>query len=323
MRHAATTPEAPFFAGRGLLAALLALAVLCFAASAQAAPHTVHGIPNVYASETPVYVSDPDDILTQDDEDAITALAESLERDSGVEVVVVALKDIGEQDSREFATELFNLWGVGKKGRDNGLLILLVTEPPQRSVVFETGYGLEGDLPDALCYGIQQDYMVPYLQKNEYGAGLREGVRAVTRYLASGVVETPAPPPAASGPAAVGVLLICMVVASVLFVFGIFWCGYLLFRQTCPQCGKKRFIVRRSYTNVRNGQTLFYRYGKCISCGYEKEESNVPEEKRGTVFGRSGSGGRSRGSGGSSSRSSGRSSRGGGRSGGGGARSRF
>lgn len=57
------------------------------------------------------------------------------------------------------AHQLFNKWGVGKKGWDNGLLILVSNK--DRRVEFETGYGLVGILPDIACKQIQFEKMIP------------------------------------------------------------------------------------------------------------------------------------------------------------------
>ena len=98
-----------------------------------------------------------------------------------IEVTVVALPSIGEDIPAEFAHKHFEHWGIGKKADDNGLLILLVLD--QRKVTFATGYGLEGVLPDALCFRIQQNEMVPWFRKNDFDRGITEGVRAVTLVL--------------------------------------------------------------------------------------------------------------------------------------------
>lgn len=103
------------------------------------------------------------------------------------EVAVVILPTIGSHaaDARytpkTFATELFNLWGIGQKDKDNGLLILMVMD--ERRVEFETGYGMEGILPDALCKRIQVEYMVPKFKQGDYDAGLSAGVNATLRAI--------------------------------------------------------------------------------------------------------------------------------------------
>ena len=73
---------------------------------------------------------------------------------------------IGEEDCFNFCHQLLNKWGVGKKDKNNGLVILLVTD--QRCIQFYTGYGLEGVLPDAICKRIQTRYMIPYLKDGNW-----------------------------------------------------------------------------------------------------------------------------------------------------------
>jgi uncharacterized protein len=77
--------------------------------------------------------------------------------------------------------ELFNYWGIGKKGKDNGLLLLLVMD--QRRWEFETGYGLEGTLPDAILKRIGEDELVPNLKKKDYNAGFANVISAVTKKI--------------------------------------------------------------------------------------------------------------------------------------------
>lgn len=83
----------------------------------------------------------------------------------------------------EFGVELFNKWGIGGKDSEKGLLIVLTTAPGEREVVFNTGYGLEGALPDVYCKRIQSNVMIPYMKNGEYGSGLIAGVSAVNEIL--------------------------------------------------------------------------------------------------------------------------------------------
>ena len=140
----------------------ISLLLVGFASSIFAAKdYSIETIPNVRLSNRLNHVSNPDGIITPDDASRINQLLNVVEDSLGIEVAVVAVNSIGDQDARMFATDLFKHWGLGQKSKDNGLLIQLVTEPSQRSVVFETGYGIEGVLPDAICYRLQQRYICP------------------------------------------------------------------------------------------------------------------------------------------------------------------
>ena len=110
-------------------------------------------------------VSNPDNLLSQTTVNEINTLVDSIKRHNSSEIAVVVVNSIGDNNPKDFAHELFVLWGVGKKGIDNGLLILYVED--QHRIEFETGYGMESVLPDVVCKKIQMDYMVPYFKQKD------------------------------------------------------------------------------------------------------------------------------------------------------------
>ena len=114
----------------------------------------------------------------------INRLLDKLERDTGAEVVVVTVPSIGTDVPRDFATVLFNAWGVGKAGKDNGVLILHVID--QRRVEIETGYGAATVLTDARCKQIIDEVTIPFFKRSSFADGHFETVRAVARGLRDG-----------------------------------------------------------------------------------------------------------------------------------------
>jgi len=143
--------------------------------------YTIKSVPNPYQKNEIIYVVDPDRILTEEDSDTINQRLKTLEQATNIETVVVALPSVGQVDTREFANKLFNHWKIGKKCQDNGLLILLVID--QRKVVFEVGYGLEGNLTDAKSYRLMAEYMLPLFKQNQFSLGMTEGVEGTASYL--------------------------------------------------------------------------------------------------------------------------------------------
>ena len=101
---------------------------------------------------------------------------------TGTSVVVVTMPDIEGYEYNEYATRLYEKWGIGKKGEDKGVLILVTVK--ERKMRIETGYGVEGILPDGLCGEIRDQYMVPLLKENKYGEGLLNGTIAVSQVIA-------------------------------------------------------------------------------------------------------------------------------------------
>lgn len=142
---------------------------------------TVEQVPDPKRGTGSGYVSDPGGYLSPDAVARLNNLIASLESTSTAQIAVVLLPSIGDQVPKDFATELFEHWGIGQAGKDNGLLILVVMD--QRRVEFETGYGLEGVLPDVICYRIIMDDFVPHFRQGEYGEGLIASVDRVKTLL--------------------------------------------------------------------------------------------------------------------------------------------
>jgi len=80
-----------------------------------------------------------------------------------------------------YANELYEKWGIGKKGEDKGVLIFLVLD--QRKVRIETGYGVEGILPDGLVGNILDEQVTPLLKQGQYSEGLLNAMMLWARSL--------------------------------------------------------------------------------------------------------------------------------------------
>ncbi|MHC4379027.1 MAG: TPM domain-containing protein, partial [Planctomycetota bacterium] len=139
--------------------------MLAVAAMAQTA-YTIENLPNPKDNGSG-YVSDPDGILNAQDRSTLDALCSQLEQNSTAQVAIVIVNSIGQENPKDFATRLFNHWGIGQADVDNGLLVFSVMD--QRRTEFETGYGLEGVLPDVICYRIGMQELVPYFREGDYG----------------------------------------------------------------------------------------------------------------------------------------------------------
>jgi uncharacterized protein len=112
----------------------------------------------------------------------IAAVTGELLQKTGIPVVVVTMPDIGGAEYNAYANRLYAEWGIGKKGEDKGVLIFVTVK--ERKMRIETGYGVEGILPDGLVGEIRDRYMVPYLKEDKFGEGLLAGASAVSRIIA-------------------------------------------------------------------------------------------------------------------------------------------
>ncbi|TGN10413.1 TPM domain-containing protein [Leptospira ilyithenensis] len=116
------------------------------------------------------------------DSGAISELNERISRseaETQVEIAIVVLQSVGDNSPKEFATALFETWGIGKKGKDNGILFLHVVD--QRRLEIETGYGMESILTDIKCKRILDELVIPEFKKENFSLGMIKGLSGIQR----------------------------------------------------------------------------------------------------------------------------------------------
>ena len=130
------------------------------------------------------FVNDFADQLSQDTENRIINLGRQLEEKTGAQVVLVTINSLNGQDIDEYRNKLFEKWQIGKKGEDNGVLIVFARA--ERQLGIEVGYGLEGALPDSRVARIREDNIKPYTQEpgNDFDSGLYSGYLAIANVVA-------------------------------------------------------------------------------------------------------------------------------------------
>jgi uncharacterized protein len=140
-------------------------------------------------------VNDFAGVIPSQDASRMEGLAREVLEKTGTAVVVATVETIGDNDPADYANRLYQAWGIGKKGEDKGVLIFLAVK--ERQVRIETGYGVEGILPDGLAGEILDRYAIPRFKNGDYGGGLAETLAAVSSVVAkaAGVTLTGAPPP--------------------------------------------------------------------------------------------------------------------------------
>ncbi|MYZ49342.1 TPM domain-containing protein, partial [Propylenella binzhouense] len=153
-----------------LLAAVLVLvALLAGAASAQTFP-ALSG-----------RVVDAAGLLSPDDEAALDQLLAAQEAKSGDQVVVATVPSLEGYPIEDYGVALGRKWGIGQKGRDNGVILLVA--PNERAVRIEVGYGLEGDLTDAVSRLIIEGSILPRFRAGDFAGGIRRGVEDILAVL--------------------------------------------------------------------------------------------------------------------------------------------
>lgn len=127
------------------------------------------------------YVSNQDNILSENAYNLINQKLDSLEKVTTAQVAIVALQSSGEMDAREVSMQLFEKWKVGQKVSNNGLVLVLIVD--RREVFIRTGYGLEGAITDAKSTQIVNRIMAPYFRKGDWDNGMIAAVDEISRLI--------------------------------------------------------------------------------------------------------------------------------------------
>ena len=129
-----------------------------------------------------VAVYDQANIISSTDERRLESMIDELERKTGAEIAVVTLRSLDGGQIDDFTNRLFEKWGIGQAGKDNGLMFLCTMQ--ERKMRIEVGYGLEGALPDSKVGRIRRDAITPYFQSGNPGQGILAGVTVLSQEIA-------------------------------------------------------------------------------------------------------------------------------------------
>jgi uncharacterized protein len=162
--------------------ALLILAVVAILrAPAPALAQDDAGLPPI--PDAVGYVNDLADVLDETTEAKLEAFLDQLQRKTGAEFAILTVTTTAPETPDAYKVRVFKAWGIGKRGEDNGLLMLLARE--ERELKFETGYGLEGPLPDGLQSRIFRREMAPRFQSGDFAGGIIAGTQQCAARIAS------------------------------------------------------------------------------------------------------------------------------------------
>lgn len=135
-------------------------------------------------------VVDDAQLLSPEQEQALTARLASLEQETGDQLVVVTLPTLQDQEIADYGYQLGRHWGIGQAENDGGAL--LIVAPNERKVRIEVGYGLEGVLTDAWSALIIQNQILPAFREGDYPRGIIAGTDAIIGQLTADPAEAAA-----------------------------------------------------------------------------------------------------------------------------------
>jgi uncharacterized protein len=122
-------------------------------------------------------VTDLTGTLTTEDQAALESRLAAVEQNKGSQIAILMVPTTQPETIEQYAIRVVESWKLGRKGVDDGVLVLLAKE--DRKSRIEVGYGLEGALPDAVAKRITTDIMRPYFRQGDFYGGLTAGVNAI------------------------------------------------------------------------------------------------------------------------------------------------
>ena len=167
LREASVSAKASSGRLRFGIASVVLGASLLFAAPVFAVGYVSPGSPTGY-------VNDFAKVLSANEVQSIDAELQQFEASTSNQIAVVTVPDMNGDYIEDYAPKLFAEWGIGKKDKDNGVLLLLSTQ--EHKIRIEVGYGLEGALPDSVAQSIINNDLTPNLKAGNYDAGVTAAV---------------------------------------------------------------------------------------------------------------------------------------------------
>jgi len=132
--------------------------------------------------EPPMAVNDYGHFLEPFQKDALEQKLRNYNDSTSSAIVIVTVPDLQGYDIPQLSLKYLREWGIGTKGKNNGVLILV--SKAERKARIETGSGMEGVLPDILCKQIIDERMIPFFKQDDYYRGFDNTVDAIIQAAA-------------------------------------------------------------------------------------------------------------------------------------------
>jgi uncharacterized protein len=129
-----------------------------------------------------VRVHDEAKILSASKVQQLEAQLKQHEDSTSNQIAILIIPSLDGEVLEEYSLKVAEKWQLGKKERDNGVLLLIALE--DRKMRIEVGYGLEGALPDITCNQIIRNEIAPEFRRNNYDAGVQAGIDAIINAIA-------------------------------------------------------------------------------------------------------------------------------------------
>jgi uncharacterized protein len=151
-----------------------------------ASPALVRAVTPPIPAHPAQYVVDLAGVIDAGTRARLNGLLKDLEAKTTAQMVVLTINSLDGAPIADFSHQTAVKWGIGQKGKDNGVLITVAVKDHKYRI--EVGYGLEGPLPDSLVGSIGRQYLVPHFRKGDYAGGIAAAAAEIAKTISRGAV---------------------------------------------------------------------------------------------------------------------------------------
>jgi len=176
----------------------------------------------VFSQELPeksaTLVTDYTNTLSESDKQSLEHKLVAFDDSTSTQIAILIIKSVGNYDINDYAQKVGRNWGIGQKGKNNGLIILVALG--DRKVAIQTGYGLEGVIPDVVTHEIIQNDLKPNFKSGDYYKGLDLATDDLIKYAKGEYKSGKKPQSGGQGGGAIAAIIIIVIVILIVIFRG-------------------------------------------------------------------------------------------------------
>ena len=146
------------------------------------------GLATIPALDSPVV--DTTGTLSAADKQALQQQALDLQQRKGSQLQILMVASTSPEDIADYAQRVFQQWKLGREKINDAVLIVVAKDDHRARI--QTGYGLEGAIPDAIAWRVIQEYMVPKFRQNDFAGGIKDASAQIVKLIDGETLPQPA-----------------------------------------------------------------------------------------------------------------------------------
>ncbi|TKC04788.1 TPM domain-containing protein [Pedobacter polaris] len=168
------------------------------------------GFAQKFPAKPSTLVNDYTNTLSADQKQQLEQKLVAFDDSTSNQIAVIIMKSVGDYDINEYAQELGRAWGIGGKTKNNGVILLIAMGDRKMSI--QTGYGLEGALPDLYTKRIIENDIKPFFKENDYFNGINVGTNSIISLIKGEYKNDNPKAKSKSGKGTAGIIVIIIVI---------------------------------------------------------------------------------------------------------------